>query len=468
MPPVNLLNVSSLNALCQTSSRLLTALQPFLYRDLVLCTGHQHVNATLKLLCDNKNLAFNVRTLTIDGTELASKFPKFPNHLIQAVGIMIKLQVMRLHCVIFNDVYDENRFLEQLKQRETPLQTFEFHSNRAHEEGGKMRSALFPLSSLTSFTWMVSEEFEYDRRPDAGPVLSILQASQETLQSISFGPAVTWKAHQQLWKMTFPRLRSLALGHWGNAQAGARSFTQFLLKHQHILEELDLTQDLRPLILENFLPFTNSSGLNAESLPHLKVLRCNLNTLWFLVTQIKLKCIPGLQKLQMKTGWGGFYKSEWLEICRSLRRVDSKQPALARLRELSLTPQYRSFSGDDAISFLDEEPSTPFTRVAEFSSCCNEVILESLKLDAVHSIDRAQLIETLRPLVRLRTLVIPMNMAMQPEPLEFFKDLVHDIALICPKLESVLISMMIGSEQEVGTWMWVNRDGEGAVTIVGV
>jgi hypothetical protein len=122
----------------------------------------------------------------------------------------------------------------------------------------------------------------------------ILSRSRTTVHTLSFPFSVTAKeTYLRLYAMRFPHLRSLTLGVWGfhrwQVPSGTDNFTNFVLAHDDMLEELDMEYGQDFLYA---LEFDDSSLglLREDSLPHLRSFRGCASTLTVMI-QARMKCL---------------------------------------------------------------------------------------------------------------------------------------------------------------------------------
>jgi hypothetical protein len=143
----------------------------------------------------------------------------------------------------------------------------------------------------------------------------VLSRSRTTVHTLSFPfPVFENETTLRLYSMRFPHLRSLTLGAWGlrlrAAPLGVDDFTDFVLAHNHTLEELDIEYDMNFLYA---LKFDVSLGLlRADSLPHLRSFRGSASTVTVMI-QARMNCLKTtLRKLIV----GSETRDETLEMKR--------------------------------------------------------------------------------------------------------------------------------------------------------
>jgi hypothetical protein len=311
--------------------------------------------------------------------------------------------------------------------------------------------------------------------------MSVLEASRETLQSISLGQIPYWRMCTEIWNLYFPSLRSLTFGEWvneGDPESGAEAFTEFILKHHETLEEIrcctaqqmsELGSGWEPSVT----PFTVDSGLEADSLPHLKVLRCSVSTFKNLVELGLNSLHNSLEKLELTSTEGDreAVKSDWAEICEALQG----HHVLTHLKDLSLNHQEmdhiiviaRKEAPGGFCGPGDDPELLAFTSVAPFFACCRASRLEVLKLNFRNfHIEKEHLAEALRPLghLKIKTIYIPSSWA--DEETNHYDQrcwnqcLIWEIAQVLPGLQNVWIAGLGSSTS--GHWVTIERNRHNA------
>jgi hypothetical protein len=116
------------------------------------------------------------------------------------------------------------------------------------------------------------------------PMWDILSRSETTIDTFSFPSKVTEQAtYLQLFGMRFPVLRSLTLG-GSLSEIPSDKFSDFVLAHDHTLEELDMEY-----VHSSSLKFDDLS-LREDSLPHLCSFRGGASTLTAMI-QARMNCL---------------------------------------------------------------------------------------------------------------------------------------------------------------------------------
>jgi len=131
------------------------------------------------------------------------------------------------------------------------------------------------------------------------PMWSVLKVSQETLSSLTLSfEVVDQEMYLRLWRLHFPKLRSLSLDIWegvrDDAKATPDKFTDFILSHGRTLEDLNLA-------FRNYdqpwLEF-DAEKLKIDSLPRLRSFKGNIATFRPMV-DARMECLRSLRILDI-------------------------------------------------------------------------------------------------------------------------------------------------------------------------
>jgi hypothetical protein len=164
---------------------------------------------------------------------------------------------------------------------------------------------------------------------------TVLEASSQTLESISLPGFVSEEeVYLRLWKMRFPRLRSLSLGIWHFDVPGAPDkFTEFVVAHGDTLEELDLAYGEYD---EYAMDFDDSPFLEKDSLPRLKAFT-GITSAFKHMVNTRMNCLQtSLEKLDIGPGGGDMPGYELKSLFDSILGPAQPKMIFRALRELRI------------------------------------------------------------------------------------------------------------------------------------
>jgi len=265
-------------------------------------------------------------------SESASSFVERACNAATSMPALQKLGFHMYDQALFEDPKKQQNFLDHFNHRPAPLREFEYQNSAV---GSSLLETKFSLSRLTSFIW---GDVNYsDVEPKMIPYIwDILDASQETLEKLVIH--FQWKSLENpLWKMKFPRLRSLSLADLDleryDGDDGDDGLAGFLAVHPSV-EELDfLIPDVHhePRCL---LPDIHSP-ICTESLPNLQSFRGLFSIFTQLFRHQPGCCLASLRKLDLHADSHDYlYRIE--DTLEPLLQEDMPWPLLPSVKEFHL------------------------------------------------------------------------------------------------------------------------------------
>jgi len=253
-------------------------------------------------------------------------------------------------------------FVERMSTRRSPLEGFDFWAfsrlPRLPGDASPLPGNAFPLPNLTSLAWKVENWMGEITSSLLAPMWSALEASRETLQSLSFPfNVIMAETYLRLWKMRFPCLKSLSLVIWHFDVEGAPvEFTDFIIAHGGTLEELELGYGEYDGYAMDF--GGSARKLKTDSLPHLKSFKGHASAFKEMV-QARMDSLRLLRVLEV--GPGGVDDPVWEleELFDELDRWRAEEqpgrpPVLGALKDLRLDlSQWEESAVDNVLEALD-------------------------------------------------------------------------------------------------------------------
>jgi hypothetical protein len=282
------------------------------------------------------------------------------------------------------------------------------------------------------------------------PMWDLLEASRETLEVLNLPVKMhDPKQYLRLWRMRFPRLRSLGLGIWHcDVQGAPDKFTEFIVAHGDTLEELDLAYGRFD---RQVMAFDGSKMLKRDSLPKLKKFRGHTSA-FIQMVDTQMDCLgTTLERVEVGTGVTEYPDSDFYNLflteCLGLRPSEPKMP-LSALRELKLD-----------MSQMDIYPFQSFTNIVALAhpSCPS---LEVWLGDITKKIGVKSLVEVFSLFKKLRVIYLR-RVVIGTSNIEKVKKYVVELAAGCAKLEKVVITHLAFPKKDIS--LLIARDDPGSV-----
>ncbi|KAJ7581953.1 hypothetical protein C8J56DRAFT_1168537 [Mycena floridula] len=265
----------------------------------------------------------------------------------------------------------------------------------------------------------------------AGSVESLIQdmlsntlATLEKLSLLFTMPDDDPELIEAFFRLRFPCLTSLTLGHWNSYNYGALpgSFPRFINAHSLKLQYLDLQYevDWRGAI---FFDSAHVDILNSDSLSNLTEFRGNARSL-FNMAKVGLKCLKAIEKLTVGPGGGFDPNDDFDAMIHTLRRSGGH---LSALKELNLNLSY----------WEDREKPSMIEAVHVFTSLSSETLeVWSGSLGDSVEWNAEELGELFAPFKKLRVLHLEENNVAQHKRDDMLR-YISKVAAACLTLEEV-------------------------------